>query len=108
MWLLLFLLSVALMSFITDPGWSSESGSLDPVEASKVSGAQEDDHLVTAFGATLATLTNVGPGFGGVGPMENYADIPAAGKVLLILLMLLGRLEIYAVLVIFLPFTWRR
>jgi len=40
--------------------------------------------------------------------MENYADIPAAGKVLLILLMLLGRLEIYAVLVIFLPFTWRR
>jgi len=108
LWLLLFLLSVALMSFITDPGWSSESGSLDPVEASKVSGAQEDDHLVTAFGATLATLTNVGPGFGGVGPMENYADIPAAGKVLLILLMLLGRLEIYAVLVIFLPFTWRR
>ncbi|MDC3251381.1 TrkH family potassium uptake protein [Planctomycetota bacterium] len=108
LWLLLFLLSVALMSFIIDPGWSSEAGSLDAVEASKVSGAQEDDHLVTAFGATLATLTNVGPGFGGVGPMENYADIPVAGKVLLILLMLLGRLEIYAVLVIFLPFTWRR
>ena len=68
----------------------------------------EDDHLLTALGATLATIGNVGPGIAGVGPLENFSAIPALGKVLLIFLMLLGRLEIYAVLVIFIPMTWRR
>ena len=108
LWVLLFLISTLLFSFILDPAWSSGSGSLEVVEAQQVPGSLEDDLLLTAVGATLATLGNIGPGIAGVGPLENYSSIPAAGKILMILLMLLGRLEIYAVLVIFLPMTWRR
>ncbi|OUU23664.1 MAG: hypothetical protein CBC13_05055 [Planctomycetia bacterium TMED53] len=108
LWMLLFLFSVFILAFILDPGWSGSAGSVEPESARVVSGALEDDLLLTAFGATLSTLGNIGPGFGGVGPLENYADIPDAGKLLLMLLMLLGRLEIYAILILFLPFTWRR
>ena len=108
LWMLLFLLSVMLLALILDPGWSETAGSVDPESAQVVSGALEDDLLLTAFGATLSTLGNIGPGFGGVGPLENYADIPAPGKVLLMLLMLLGRLEIYAILILLFPFTWRK
>ncbi|MGA1201729.1 MAG: potassium transporter TrkG [Planctomycetota bacterium] len=68
----------------------------------------ENSALLTAFGSVLATLGNIGPGLAGVGPTENFADIPATGKGLLILLMLLGRLEIYAVLVVLIPLTWRK
>ena len=97
-----------LLALILDPGWSETAGSVDPESAQVVSGALEDDLLLTAFGATLSTLGNIGPGFGGVGPLENYADIPAPGKILLMLLMLLGRLEIYAILILLFPFTWRK
>ena len=108
LWMLLFLLSVFLLAFILDPSTSDMAGSLDPGSAKVVTGALEDDLLLTAFGATLSTLGNVGPGFGGVGPLENYSEVPSPGKILLMLLMLLGRLEIYAILILLLPFTWRR
>ncbi len=108
LWFLLFFISILSFSFILDPGWSHGAGSLEVVESSQVPGSLEDDHLLTAVGASLAALGNIGPGIAGVGPLENYADIPTAGKVLMILLMLIGRLEIYAVLLIFLPMTWRR
>jgi trk system potassium uptake protein TrkH len=55
---------------------------------------------VTAFSAVAACLGNVGPGFEGVGPTMNYASLPAAAKLLLSLLMLVGRLELYTVMVI--------
>ncbi len=64
--------------------------------------------LVTAAGASAAAICNIGPGLAGVGPAENYAAIPAAGKVILSALMLMGRLEIYSVLVLFHPEFWRR
>ena len=64
--------------------------------------------MPTAFGAVAATLGNVGPGLGSVGPTDNYAHIPAVGKWLLALLMLLGRLEIFTVIVLFSPDTWRK
>jgi len=108
LWTLLFLVSVLVLSFVLDPAWSEDAGSLSVSGAKTVSGALEDDHLLTALGATLATIGNVGAGIAGVGPLENFSAIPAIGKALLIFLMLLGRLEIYAVLVIFLPMTWRR
>jgi len=57
----------------------------------------------TAFSAVAATLGNVGPGLGGVGPVETYQSIPPAGQLLLPVLMVVGRLEIFTVLVIFLP-----
>lgn len=64
--------------------------------------------LGTAASSTIACLGNIGPGLNGVGATQNYADIPNLGKSLLILFMLLGRLELYTVLVIFLPSFWRK
>jgi trk system potassium uptake protein TrkH len=64
--------------------------------------------LETAFSAVLSAISNMGPGFGAVGAVQNYADIPSAGKMLLTFLMLLGRLELYTVLVLFLPSFWKR
>jgi trk system potassium uptake protein TrkH len=64
--------------------------------------------LVTAGSSALACLSNIGPGVGHVGPMDNYAFIPGSGKLVLCLLMLLGRLEIFTVLVLILPSFWRK
>ncbi len=64
--------------------------------------------LQTALSSVIATFGNIGPGFGGVGAVENYAAIPAAGKALLTVFMLLGRLELYTVLIILLPSFWRK
>ncbi len=57
----------------------------------------------TAFSAVAATIGNVGPGLAGVGPTETYGVIPPAGQLLLTVMMVVGRLEIYTVLVILLP-----
>ena len=64
--------------------------------------------LITASTAVVTALNNVGPGLGNIGPAENFAPLPGATKWLLSLCMLLGRLEIYTVLVLFLPEYWRR
>jgi trk system potassium uptake protein TrkH len=65
------------------------------------------DVALTAFGAVAATLNNIGPGLDRVGPTKNYADMTAGSKVLLSLLVALGRLELYAFLVLLLPGFWR-
>jgi len=62
---------------------------------------------VTAFSSVAATLGNVGPGLGLVGPAGDYFFIPAPGKIVLILCMLIGRLEIFTVLVLMSPAFWR-
>ena len=62
----------------------------------------------TALGSSIATLSNIGPGLGQIGPSSNYAAIPDAAKVLLSFSMLLGRLELYTVLVVMSPMFWRR
>jgi trk system potassium uptake protein TrkH len=64
--------------------------------------------VLTAVASVAATIGNIGPGLGSVGPAENYAHIPVAGKWVLSFCMLLGRLEIYTVMMLFLPGTWRR
>ena len=64
--------------------------------------------LLTSVGATAATLGNIGPGLGEVGPAGNYAFLLGWEKWLLVLFMLIGRLEIFTVLVLFLPDAWRR
>jgi trk system potassium uptake protein TrkH len=63
---------------------------------------------LTAFSGVAAMIGNVGPGLGAVGPMGNYQAIPDAGKWLFSFLMLLGRLEIYTVLVLASPAFWKR
>mgnify|MGYP006293272411 CR=1 FL=1 len=62
----------------------------------------------TAIGATIATLGNIGPGIGGVGPVENYADLHVVSKWISAFLMLLGRLELFTVLILFSPSFWRK
>lgn len=61
----------------------------------------------TSVGATIASLGNIGPGIGGVGPVENYAFLDAFPKWFLSFLMLLGRLELFTVLIIFSPAFWK-
>ncbi|MBW2368859.1 MAG: TrkH family potassium uptake protein, partial [Deltaproteobacteria bacterium] len=64
--------------------------------------------FVTALGSVAASIGNIGPGFGMVGPVENYALIPDTGKWLLIWCMLMGRLEIFTVIILLVPEFWRR
>ena len=64
--------------------------------------------MPTAFGAVAATLGNIGPGLGLVGPTDNYSEIPSIGKWLLSFFMLLGRLEVFTVVVLFSPVYWRK
>jgi len=64
--------------------------------------------MLTAFGAVASCIGNIGPGFGTVGPTENFHHLPALGKWLLSLCMLLGRLEIYTVIILFVPEFWKK
>jgi len=61
----------------------------------------------SALGSVATSLGNIGPGIGSVGPVDNFAHIPVAGKWILALLMLLGRLELFTVLILFTPYFWR-
>lgn len=63
--------------------------------------------LVSAAGATIAAMGNIGPGLGSVGPTDNYAHIHTVGKFVLSFCMLLGRLELYTVLILFSPNFWK-
>ena len=63
--------------------------------------------FMTALGAMATSLGNVGPGIGDVGPVDNFAWLPSHIKVFLSGVMIIGRLEIYTVLVLFTPFFWR-
>ena len=62
----------------------------------------------TALSASVACLSNIGPGFNQVGPVCSFAWMTPAAKLLLSLEMILGRLELYTVLVLFLPSFWRK
>jgi len=64
--------------------------------------------LLSAFGAVLSCLGNIGPAFGTMGPAENYAHLPALAKWILALLMMTGRLEIFTVLILLTRTFWRR
>ena len=64
--------------------------------------------FITSITAVASCIGNIGPGFGMVGPVENYAQIPLLGKWLLIWCMLLGRLEIFTVIILVVPEFWRK
>ncbi len=63
--------------------------------------------LTTGISSSLATLGNIGPGFGEIGPTGNYSAFPDAAKLFFSFLMLAGRLEIYTVMILFTPAFWR-
>lgn len=64
--------------------------------------------FTTTFTAVLATINNIGPGLDGVGPTMNYDSFSALSKIVLIFDMLAGRLELYPMLFLFLPRTWKK
>lgn len=68
------------------------------------------DHLdlVSAFSAVAATFNNIGPGLALVGPMQNYGHLNDIAKFLLSWCMLLGRLEIFPILALFMPSNWKK
>ncbi|HNQ21825.1 MAG TPA: TrkH family potassium uptake protein [Phycisphaerae bacterium] len=69
--------------------------------------APQDIDFATAISASVATLCNIGPGLGMVGAVENYGWFTAGSKIVMCLLMALGRLEIFAIAVLFFPRFWR-
>ncbi|MBN2349978.1 MAG: TrkH family potassium uptake protein [Bacteroidales bacterium] len=64
--------------------------------------------LESSIGAVAATLGNIGPGIGAVGPADNYAHFSDVGKWFLSFLMLIGRLELFTVLILFSPHFWKK
>ncbi len=64
--------------------------------------------FITAVSAAIACVGNIGPGLASVGPAGSYADIPYLGKALLTFCMLVGRLEVYTVLVVLSPVFWKK
>jgi len=64
--------------------------------------------FMTSIGAVASAIGNIGPGFGLVGPVDNYSHLPYLGKWLLIWCMLIGRLEIFTVIIFLVPEFWRK
>lgn len=64
--------------------------------------------FTTSLGAVATCLGNIGPGIGMVGPMDNFYNIPMAGKWTLTFYMMIGRLELFTVLILFTPYYWKR
>jgi trk system potassium uptake protein TrkH len=64
--------------------------------------------IVTAAGASIACLGNIGPGIGGVDPSHNFSFFSDGAKVFLSFLMLIGRLELFTVLILFTPTYWKK
>lgn len=64
--------------------------------------------LESACTSVVATLGNIGPGLSAVGASQNFAAIPIPGQIILTICMLLGRLELYTVLILFLPSFWKK
>ena len=68
----------------------------------------EETDLVTNFTAIASAINNIGPGLAKVGPMANFAHFSVLSKLTLIFDMLAGRLELFPMLILFNPSTWKR
>ncbi len=79
----------------------------EPNETWTDHGHAVEDKLIDAAGCVSATLNNIGPGLGVIGATKNYANFTQPTKVLFIWLMMVGRLEIFVILVLFVPAFWR-
>jgi len=77
------------------------------VEPDSTWGVTSEHKLIDSAASIAATLNNIGPGLGTIGATQNYGHFSALSKVLFVLLMMLGRIEIFAILVLFMPSFWR-
>lgn len=64
--------------------------------------------IITASTTVVSAASNVGPALGEAGPTENYHGLPGAGKWILAFCMLAGRLEVYTVIILFMPLFWKK
>ena len=64
--------------------------------------------FTTALGSVATSLGNIGPGLGTVGPVDNFSHMPGVAKWFLSFLMLLGRLELFTVLILLTPYFWKK
>ena len=76
-------------------------------ESNLTFGPQADHKLLDSASAVAASLNNIGPALGTVGPTENYGHFTGMSKLLFVWLMMLGRLEIFPIIVLFFPRFWR-
>lgn len=81
---------------------------IEPEDTWLEAGHPVENKLIDSASAVAATLHNIGPGLGIVGPTQNYATFTPPSKLLFTLLMMLGRLELFAILVLVLPSFWRK
>ena len=88
LYVLIFVISIILVSF--DKSFSGTNG------------------ILSGISSVVTTLNNVGPGFAGVGPMLNFANYSNFSKIVLSVAMLLGRLEIFPMLILFSPSIWKK
>lgn len=63
--------------------------------------------FASAIGGAASSLGNIGPGLGSLGPSNTFSAIPNFGKLWCAILMLLGRLELFTVLILLTPYFWR-
>jgi trk system potassium uptake protein TrkH len=96
-----------LITFEPNSTWEeADPQSLEIVVGS--GGVALDQKLLDSASAIAATLNNIGPGLGVVGPTQNYAHFSSGAKLLFVWLMMLGRVEVFSVLVLIFPTFWRR
>ena len=70
--------------------------------------AADGADLLSGFTASLALIGNIGPGFGRVGPAGNFAFFSSPVKIFFSFIMLAGRLELYTMIIYFMPAFWKR
>ena len=87
---------------------TSEAAELGPAYADVLVSNNLEEKLLDSASAVAATLNNIGPGLGVVGAERNYAGFSQGAKLLFVWLMMLGRVEVFSVLVLFFPSFWRR
>lgn len=68
----------------------------------------ENKDIATTVTSVIATMNNIGPGLGSVGPTGNFADFSVLSKIVMSIDMLVGRLEIYPILILFSPYVWKK
>ncbi len=95
-----------LVALIFTVSWQVLVG-LEPDSTWVAAGHPVENKLIDSASAVAATLHNIGPGLGIVGSTQNYAPFSAASKLLFTFLMMLGRLELFAILVLVVPSFWR-
>lgn len=100
------LLYFGLVTFIFMLSWTTLVA-IEPDTTWTSVGQPVDNKLVDSASAVAATLNNIGPGLGTVGAKQNYSNFTSASKLLFTFLMMLGRLELFVILVLLLPSFWR-